>query len=54
MMREVIGAAARWRLDHERYELPFELWLRTALHRLAEGPKPMVDAQHLSSEPVTC
>ena len=32
-VRELVAMAARWRLDHDVYAFPVELWLREALHR---------------------
>ena len=45
---------ARWRLDHDFYEFPVELWLKDAANRWLPAPKPMVDAKQLSAEVVTC
>jgi anaerobic magnesium-protoporphyrin IX monomethyl ester cyclase len=50
----LIGVSARWRLDHNFYKFPVELWLKNAVNRILQPPKPKVDAQQLSSEPVTC
>ena len=54
LVHQAISLPARWRLDHGVYALPFEIWLKNAANRLFESPKPNVDAQQLSSEPVTC
>jgi radical SAM superfamily enzyme YgiQ (UPF0313 family) len=53
-LHQMISVPARWRLDHDFYELPVELWLKDAAQRFLEAPKPVVDAQQLSSEPATC
>jgi hypothetical protein len=53
-LHELISAPARWRLDHGFYDLPVELWLKDAVQRFFEAPKPVVDAQQLASEPATC
>ncbi len=53
-VHEVISVPARWRLDHDFYGFPFELWLKNAANRAFQPPKPKVDAQQLSAEPVTC
>jgi radical SAM superfamily enzyme YgiQ (UPF0313 family) len=34
-----IAAPARWRLDHDFYALPFEVWLKRAVDRLPETPE---------------
>lgn len=49
-----IARPARFRLDHDIYALPFELWLKDAAARLLPPPKPKVDAHQLSAEAVTC
>lgn len=53
-VHEAISVPARWRLDHDVYGLPVELWLKNAVNRVFESPKPKVDAQQLSAEPATC
>jgi radical SAM superfamily enzyme YgiQ (UPF0313 family) len=50
----MIGVPARWRLDHDFYSFPFELWLKDWVNRVVEPPKPKVDAQRLETEVVTC
>jgi radical SAM superfamily enzyme YgiQ (UPF0313 family) len=34
-----ISAPARWRLDHDFYAFPFEVWLKRAVDRLPETPE---------------
>ena len=53
-LHQAISVPARWRLDHDFYAVPVEVWLKNALGRVLEPPKPSVDAQQLSAEPVTC
>ncbi|HZS50451.1 MAG TPA: radical SAM protein [Bryobacterales bacterium] len=53
-VHEAISVPARWRLDHDFYVFPFELWLKNAAARVLQAPKPKVDARQLSAEPVTC
>ncbi|MBI3696655.1 MAG: B12-binding domain-containing radical SAM protein [Acidobacteria bacterium] len=53
-VQQAISLPARWRLDHDLYGFPFELWLKKAADRIFQPPKPKVDAQQLSAEPVTC
>jgi hypothetical protein len=50
----MIGVPARWRLDHNFYLLPFELWLKDMANRLVQAPKSKVDAHQLEAEAVTC
>jgi radical SAM superfamily enzyme YgiQ (UPF0313 family) len=53
-LHKAIRAPAQWRLDHDIYALPFELWLKNLANRASAAPKPMVDAQQLESEPAAC
>jgi anaerobic magnesium-protoporphyrin IX monomethyl ester cyclase len=53
-IHELIAIPARWRLDHDVYGFPFEIWTKKWLNRLSEQPRPKVDAQQLSPEAVTC
>jgi radical SAM superfamily enzyme YgiQ (UPF0313 family) len=53
-LHQAISVPAQWRLDHGYYDFPVELWLKDAMQRILESPKPMVDAQQLSSEPAAC
>ncbi|HTM51002.1 MAG TPA: radical SAM protein [Bryobacteraceae bacterium] len=50
----LLAIPARWRLDHDVYGFPAEIWLNQAARRVFKPLKPKVDAQQLSSEPVTC
>ena len=50
----MIGIPARWRLDHNFYSLPFELWLKDMANRLPHAPKAKVDAHQLEAEAVSC
>jgi hypothetical protein len=50
----MIGAPARWRLDHSFYTFPFEIWMKQQANRLASPPKSKVDAHQLEAEVVTC
>ena len=38
---------ARWRLDHDVYRAPVELWVNERLKRMATSFKPAVDAKRL-------
>ncbi len=53
-VHEAISLPARWRLDHDVYAFPFELWLKGAVNRVFEAPKSKVDAPQLAAEAVTC
>jgi radical SAM superfamily enzyme YgiQ (UPF0313 family) len=53
-VHEWIARPARFRLDHDIYTLPFELWMKNAAARLLPPPKAKVDAHQLSAEAVTC
>ena len=50
----MIAIPARWRLDHDFYALPFELYLKKGIDQWFQPPKPKVDAHRLQAEPVTC
>ncbi|MDE3166431.1 MAG: B12-binding domain-containing radical SAM protein, partial [Acidobacteriota bacterium] len=54
IVHDLIAAPARWRLDHDCYAAPFELWLKNAANRWFPAPKPKVDAHQLAAEAVTC
>jgi radical SAM superfamily enzyme YgiQ (UPF0313 family) len=49
-----IAAPARWRLDHDLYGFPIELWLKNRVDRWFPPPKPKVDAKLLSAEVAVC
>ena len=53
-VHNLISIPARWRLDHNFYKLPVELWVKDLVNQVIAPPKPKVDAKQLSSEPVTC
>jgi hypothetical protein len=50
MVHNAISLPARWRLDHDFYGLPIEIWLKNAAGRVFEPPKPCVDARQLATE----
>jgi anaerobic magnesium-protoporphyrin IX monomethyl ester cyclase len=50
----MIGVPARWRLDHDFYSYPFELWLKDLVSARLAPPKSKVDAHQLEAEVVTC
>jgi anaerobic magnesium-protoporphyrin IX monomethyl ester cyclase len=49
-IKHLTSYPARWRLDHDFYAAPFELWVNRKLNNLVSLPKPSVDAKPL--EPV--
>jgi len=53
-VHRALQVPARWRLDHAVYGLPFELWLRDAVNRTWDPPKPKVDARLLRTDPAAC
>jgi anaerobic magnesium-protoporphyrin IX monomethyl ester cyclase len=54
LVHEAIARPARWRLDHDSYAAPLELWLKNAANRWFPPLKAKVDAHQLSTEVVTC
>ncbi|HEV2420038.1 MAG TPA: radical SAM protein [Terriglobia bacterium] len=46
-VRKLTGYPARWRLDHDFYDLPIELWMNRKLKNIVTLPKPQVDAKML-------
>ena len=49
-----LAAPARWRLDHDMYGFPVEIWMNQLGRKVFRPLKPKVDAHQLSAEPVTC
>ena len=54
LVHEALAVPARWRLDHDVYGFPIEIWLNQLGRQVFRPLKPKVDAQQLSAEPVTC
>jgi anaerobic magnesium-protoporphyrin IX monomethyl ester cyclase len=48
-IQKVISLPARWRLDHDIYRAPVELWLNDRLKRKIAALKPAVDAKRLEN-----
>jgi anaerobic magnesium-protoporphyrin IX monomethyl ester cyclase len=53
-IHNAIAISARWRLDHDVFRMPFELWLKNVANRWFPPLKPKVDAHQLSEEVVSC
>jgi radical SAM superfamily enzyme YgiQ (UPF0313 family) len=54
LVHRSISFPARWRLDHDVYGAPVEIWLKNKANKLFPPIKAKVDAQMLSSEVVAC
>jgi hypothetical protein len=54
LMHQAISLPARWRLDHDFYGLPIEIWLKNVVSSTFEAPKPQVDAQQFPAEKAAC
>jgi radical SAM superfamily enzyme YgiQ (UPF0313 family) len=50
LIQKCISLPARWRLDHDLYRAPVELWLNNKLKRYT-ATKPAVDAKRLARTP---
>jgi radical SAM superfamily enzyme YgiQ (UPF0313 family) len=50
LIQASIRIPARWRLDHDFYFLPFELWLKNLVREKPDAPKPKVDATLLEPQ----
>jgi hypothetical protein len=42
---------ARWRLDHDVYKYPVEIWLNNKLKNRMAASRPAVDAKRLANTP---
>jgi radical SAM superfamily enzyme YgiQ (UPF0313 family) len=49
-LRHLTAYPARWRLDHDFYSFPLELWLNRRLKNIVKLPKPNVDAKPMGPE----
>lgn len=54
LVHRAISVPARWRLDHDFYAAPWELWLKNKANKWFPPLKPKVDAHQLSAEVVSC
>ena len=51
LTQKAMSVPARWRLDHDMYALPVEVWLNTKLKSRTATRKPAVDAKRLARTP---
>ena len=51
IVQKSISLPARWRLDHDVYKYPVEIWLNNKLKNRLTAQKPAVDAKRLSNTP---
>ena len=51
LTQKAMSLPARWRLDHDMYALPVEVWLNTKLKSRTAARKPAVDAKMLARTP---
>jgi anaerobic magnesium-protoporphyrin IX monomethyl ester cyclase len=49
IIQKALSLPARWRLDHNVYRFPAELWLNSRLNRKKSEFKPVVDAKRLET-----
>jgi hypothetical protein len=49
-VKHLTAYPARWRLDHDVYGLPVELWANRMLNNIVKLPKPSVDAKMMGPE----
>jgi radical SAM superfamily enzyme YgiQ (UPF0313 family) len=54
LVHRLISIPAQWRLDHDVYGAPVELWLRKKANKWFPPLKSKVDAHQLSAEVVSC
>jgi anaerobic magnesium-protoporphyrin IX monomethyl ester cyclase len=47
MLQKSLGYPARWRLEHDMYGLPVEVWINRKLKKFVSVAKPTVDAKQL-------
>jgi radical SAM superfamily enzyme YgiQ (UPF0313 family) len=51
IVQKAISLPARWRLDHDVYRYPVEIWLNNKLKKRTASSKPAVDAKRLANTP---
>jgi len=47
LLQKSLGYPARWRLEHDVYGLPVEIWINRKLKRFVSVAKPRIDAKQL-------
>jgi radical SAM superfamily enzyme YgiQ (UPF0313 family) len=50
LVQKTISFPARWRLDHDIYRVPMELWINSKVNKFVAA-KPAVDAKRLANTP---
>jgi radical SAM superfamily enzyme YgiQ (UPF0313 family) len=50
VIKHLTAYPARWRLNHDVYDLPVELWANRMLKNIVKLPKPSVDAKMMGPE----
>ena len=50
-LQRALTHPARWRLDHDIYAIPFELWINERLKKLRHVAKPVVETGQLEASP---
>jgi radical SAM superfamily enzyme YgiQ (UPF0313 family) len=51
LAQKALSLPARWRMDHDVYGAPVEIWINERLKRRTPGFKPAVDAKRLEPAP---
>jgi anaerobic magnesium-protoporphyrin IX monomethyl ester cyclase len=51
LAQKALSLPARWRLDHDVYKAPVELWINSARKNRTAAMKPAVDAKRLAKTP---
>jgi anaerobic magnesium-protoporphyrin IX monomethyl ester cyclase len=51
LAQKALSLPARWRLDHDVYKAPVELWINSVLKNRTAAMKPAVDAKRLAKTP---
>ena len=51
LAQKAISLPARWRLDHDTYVLPVDIWLNNKLKKRIPKTKPVIDSKRLARTP---
>jgi anaerobic magnesium-protoporphyrin IX monomethyl ester cyclase len=54
LIQKSFSIPSRWRLHHDAYAFPVELWINNKLKQKASAAKPAVDAKRLEPAEATC